>query len=62
MLFVAQDTGWTFASIDYSNIEVRAARISRRTRTPENLLEGDGDTTLSPPASVPQYADPTADV
>ena len=61
VLFVAQD-GWTFFSIDYSNIEVRtAANLSKEPKLEDIFLVGDGDHhALTASQVFPEYSDPTS--
>jgi len=61
-LFIAQDKGWTFFSIDYSNIEVReAANLSGEPELQKIFLEGDGDQhALTASKVFPQYNDPNS--
>lgn len=60
-LFVAQQ-GWTFFSIDYSNIEVRAAaNLSGEPELQKIFLEGDGDHhALTASKVFPGYNDPNS--
>lgn len=60
-LFVAEE-GWTMFSIDYSNIEVRAAaNLSGEPELQNIFLYGDGDHhALTASKVFPQYADPTS--
>jgi DNA polymerase I-like protein with 3'-5' exonuclease and polymerase domains len=61
-LFVAQEEGWTFFSIDYSNIEVRAAaNLSGEPELQKIFLEGDGDHhALTASKVFPSYNDPNS--
>ena len=61
-LFIAQDEGWVFFSIDYSNIEVRAAaNLSGEPEMQRIFLEGDGDHhALTASKVFPQYNDPNS--
>src|SRR5208337_1525897 len=61
-LFIAQDKGWTFFSIDYSNIEVReAANLSGEPELQKIFLEGDGDQhALTASKVFPGYSDPNS--
>ena len=54
--------GWTFFSIDYSNIEVRtAANLSGEPRMIDLFLKGDGDQhSLTASTIFPEYTDPTS--
>jgi hypothetical protein len=60
VLFCAPE-GWTFFSIDYSNIEVRtAANLSGEPKLQDIFLKGDGDHHALTAATVfPEYSDPT---
>lgn len=61
VLLCAQE-GWTFFSIDYSNIEVReAANLSGEVELQNIFLHGDGDHHALTAAKVfPEYSDPTS--
>jgi len=61
VLFRAAD-GWTFFSIDYSNIEVRtAANLSGEPELQNIFLYGDGDHhALTASKVFPEYSDPTS--
>ena len=61
VLFAAPE-GWTFFSIDYSNIEVRtAANLSGEPKLQDIFLKGDGDHHALTAATVfPEYTDPTS--
>lgn len=60
-LFVAE-AGWTFFTIDYSNIEVRAAaNLSGEPELQKIFLEGDGDHhALTASKAFPGYNDPNS--
>jgi DNA polymerase I-like protein with 3'-5' exonuclease and polymerase domains len=61
ILFRAED-GWTFFTIDYSNIEVRtAANLSGEPELIDIFLKGDGDHhALTARKIFPEYSDPTS--
>src|SRR5208337_452741 len=61
VLFIAPP-GWTFFSIDYSNIEVRtAANLSKEPELENIFLIGDGDHhALTASKVFPEYNDPTS--
>lgn len=61
-LFIAYRPGWTFGSIDYSNIEVRAAaNLSGEPELQKIFLEGDGDHhALTASKVFPGYNDPNS--